>query len=475
MSKGQYIGVNSPIIEKQTITVNENNINGYFDVNNGDTYYFKMSGGELKSVGGTSQTATTTLTALWDMPVSFDYKVSSESGYDIFTVTVAGTSIASISGEKSGSWSGTLKAGEQIKLEYAKDHSGSQGDDTATVSNLKVTSLPVSTGAKTTLTADNAATYFENGGTGNFWYKNNVQYLIQRRNYNGDGDMADALRLQARSDMIVSFVGYFSLSYTESAYVQAGKTMLATIAGGESVNKSFSCTLRKGDTLVIGWKNTSQSPLYGTSVDIHDIKVMPFAYKSSGKTGQVARKIAKEYLGVSGVARSVIVGKLGVSGVAREYMGGPGKLTWPPETYNTEAGNSIQNSFSLDNGKAVLACSGRFNSRGQSAGVVMHYKRGGQQVLLPAGTVINCQVSVSHSGYADGGLLVVYTDGTTDTSGYNATTNVSITMAKPGYVQVEATKHSETDGNIWDGTESGLYCTTTLTSMYIDGAQVWPQ
>ena len=43
MSKGQYIGVNSPIIEKQTITVNENNINGYFDVNNGDTYHFKMS------------------------------------------------------------------------------------------------------------------------------------------------------------------------------------------------------------------------------------------------------------------------------------------------------------------------------------------------------------------------------------------------------------------------------------------------
>ena len=41
MSKGQYIGVNSPIIEKQTITVNENNINGYFDVNNGDTYHFK--------------------------------------------------------------------------------------------------------------------------------------------------------------------------------------------------------------------------------------------------------------------------------------------------------------------------------------------------------------------------------------------------------------------------------------------------
>ena len=116
MSKGQYIGVNSPIIEKQTITVNENNINGYFDVNNGDTYHFKMSGGVLTSIGGTSQTATTTLTALWDMPVSFDYKVSSESGYDIFTVTVAGTSIASISGEKSSSWSGTLKAGEQIEL-----------------------------------------------------------------------------------------------------------------------------------------------------------------------------------------------------------------------------------------------------------------------------------------------------------------------------------------------------------------------
>lgn len=472
MSKGQYIGVNSPIIEKQTITVNENNINGYFDVNNGDTYYFKMSGGVLTSIGGTSQTATTTLTALWDMPVSFDYKVSSESGYDIFTVTVAGTSIASISGEKSSSWSGTLKAGEQIELKYEKDRSGSQGDDAATVSNLKVTSLPVSAGAKTALTADNVETYFENGGTGTYWDKNNVVYVIQRSNYLGAG--GDALRLQAKRDMVVSFQGYFNPAYNGRAYVQYGNKTIETFQDDTTVTGEFAYVLKKGESLVVGCTLTV-SYLRGTFVQVDNIKVIPISYQSSGKTGQVARKITKEYLGVSGVSRSVIVGKLGVSGVAREYIGGPGKLMWPPETYNTETGNSIQNSYSLDNGKAVLTCAGGFKTVPQSAGVVMQYKRGGQRLLLPAGTMVNCQVDVGHSGWADGGLLIIYADGTTDTSGYNASTNVSITMTKPGYVQIEATRHSEDSSTGWDGRDSKYQCTTTLTSLYIDGIQVWPQ
>ena len=43
MSKGQYIGVNSPIIEKRTIALNENNINGYFNVVNNDAYYLQAS------------------------------------------------------------------------------------------------------------------------------------------------------------------------------------------------------------------------------------------------------------------------------------------------------------------------------------------------------------------------------------------------------------------------------------------------
>lgn len=471
MSKGHFIGVVSPIVLKQDIYINENNIDGYFSVSNSSNYYFELSGGVFSSKCTHGETAQTTLIAVQDMPVSFDYKVSSELSCDIFTLTVAGTQIAEISGEKSGTWSGTLKAGDAIKLKYSKDNSISSGDDKAIVSNLKVNSLPTNAGPLTTITSSNIETYFEDGGIGHFWSKSNVQYLIQRSNYNGDGD---ALRLQAKSEIILSFMASFSLSYTENAYIQIGNTTIATINGGESLNESYSFILKKGEALVVGWSNTSSSPLYGTSVNINNFMIRSVSYTSSG-SGQVARKITKEYLGVNGVARKVIVGKIGVDGIAREYMGDYGKLMWPPETYNTETGNSIKNSYSLQNGKAILECSGGFNTIPQSAGIVMHYKRAGQRLLLPAGTVINCNISVSHSGWADGGLLIVYTDGTTDVSGYNKTADVLITLSKPGYIQVEATRHSEQSNTGWDGTDNRYSCTTILTSLYIDGKRIFPE
>lgn len=474
MSKGHFIGVVSPIVLKQDIYINENNIDGYFSVSNSSNYYFELSGGVFSSKCTHGETAQTTLIAVQDMPVSFDYKVSSELSCDIFTLTVAGTQIAEISGEKSGTWSGTLKAGDAIKLKYSKDNSISSGDDKAIVSNLKVNSLPTNAGPLTTITSSNIETYFEDGGIGHFWSKSNVQYLIQRSNYNGDGDSADALRLQAKSEIILSFMASFSLSYTENAYIQIGNTTIATINGGESLNESYSFILKKGEALVVGWSNTSSSPLYGTSVNINNFMIRSVSYTSSG-SGQVARKITKEYLGVNGVARKVIVGKIGVDGIAREYMGDYGKLMWPPETYNTETGNSIKNSYSLQNGKAILECSGGFNTIPQSAGIVMHYKRAGQRLLLPAGTVINCNISVSHSGWADGGLLIVYTDGTTDVSGYNKTADVLITLSKPGYIQVEATRHSEQSNTGWDGTDNRYSCTTILTSLYIDGKRIFPE
>lgn len=473
MSKGHFIGVVSPIVLKQDIYINENNIDGYFSVSNSSNYYFELSGGVFSSKCTHGEIAQTTLIATQDMSVSFDYKVSSELSCDIFTLTVAGTQIAEISGEKSGTWSGTLKARDAIKLKYSKDNSINSGDDKAIVSNLKVNSLPTNAGPLTTITSSNIETYFEDGGIGHFWNKSNVQYLIQRSNYNGDGDRVDALRLQTKSEIILSFMASFSLSYTEKAYIQIGNTTIATINGGESLNESYSFVLKKGEALVVGWSNTSSSPLYGTSVNINNFMIRSVSYTSSG-SGQVARKITKEYLGVNGVARKVIVGKIGVDGIAREYMGDYGKLMWPPETYNTETGNSIKNSYSLQNGKAILECSGGFNTILQSAGIVMHYKRAGQRLLLPAGTVINCNISVSHSGWADGGLLIVYTDGTTDVSGYNTTADVLITLSKPGYIQVEATRHSESNPG-WDGTDNRYSCTTILTSLYIDGKRIFPE
>ena len=472
MSKGQYIGVNSPIIEKQTITVNENNINGYFDVNNGDTYHFKMSGGVLTSIGGTSQTATTTLTALWDMPVSFDYKVSSESGYDIFTVTVAGTSIASISGEKSSSWSGTLKAGEQIELEYTKDHSGSDGDDKATVSNLKVTAIPVTAGTKTALTAENKGAYFKEGGISPWW--DGLAFNISRDEVPGDNNTA-MINLQAKRDLMVRFYCSCMMdAYSTFQVSVAGDVIIDAKDDNADDNTSgyFARYMRAGQSMVISWRGPS-SRTY-SSISLNDIKVTPVTKKTNGPSGQVARRVKKELIGIGAVARKVIVGKIGVSGVAREYMGGPGKLAWPPKVYNTDTGSTISNNYSEKNGKRVLECTGGFSKQGVGAGIIMQYTRAGQRILLAAGTVIQCNLSVTHTGFADGGLLIIYADGATDASYYNKTmAGEVIVLSKPGYIQIEATRHSEAT-TYQDGTKKGLYCITTLSDLYVNGENVFP-
>lgn len=72
--------------------------------------------------------------------VSFNYSVSSESGWDKLTITVKGTTIANaISGSSSSSWSGSLSKGDVISLIYSKDGSASSGNDCGTLSNISIT------------------------------------------------------------------------------------------------------------------------------------------------------------------------------------------------------------------------------------------------------------------------------------------------------------------------------------------------
>ena len=143
-----YIGDENGVARQCFLTthasITSDNISTYFTVTNGSTYYFAGSGSIFISNNGgiNNSTATTTLTAKYNMPeVSFDYSYSSESNYDKFTLVVAGTTVErAVSGATTNkTWSGTLNAGQTIEFKYAKDSSQHSYKDKCTFSNMKIT------------------------------------------------------------------------------------------------------------------------------------------------------------------------------------------------------------------------------------------------------------------------------------------------------------------------------------------------
>ena len=74
------------------------------------------------------------------MEITFEYRVSSENGWDYFTILLNGTQVVNIAGETSyQSYTVTLNAGESLTLQYSKDGSVSSGDDCAYIKNLVIT------------------------------------------------------------------------------------------------------------------------------------------------------------------------------------------------------------------------------------------------------------------------------------------------------------------------------------------------
>lgn len=131
---GEFIGSDQPIITTD-------NINEYFTVTN-SSYYFAGAGTVFTTNNGgkNSSTAQTTLTALYDMDISFTYSYSSEANYDKFTLTVAGTNIVTnASGATTvKNYSGTIAAGNTIIFKYTKDSSANGNNDQCTFSNMIV-------------------------------------------------------------------------------------------------------------------------------------------------------------------------------------------------------------------------------------------------------------------------------------------------------------------------------------------------
>lgn len=152
--KKAYIGVPTqiPIYEERETTttkdvetlITPSNISNFF-TRAGNSYTFVGdSSGKFTSInqGAHSTTAKSTWTAKKQIKkLTFSYKVSSESNYDKYSITVGGTIVANnISGNGSNqTYSGSLSSGGAIVLQYSKDGSTSSYDDCGTIWDIKVT------------------------------------------------------------------------------------------------------------------------------------------------------------------------------------------------------------------------------------------------------------------------------------------------------------------------------------------------
>ena len=86
---------------------------------------------------------TYTFTVQGESTLSFDWWVSSESGYDKLIATLDGTAILEKSGITSGTFTKIVGSGSHtLDVKYSKDNSNSYGQDKAKVSNIKVILKP---------------------------------------------------------------------------------------------------------------------------------------------------------------------------------------------------------------------------------------------------------------------------------------------------------------------------------------------
>ena len=152
MAKGAYIGVTQSVADTEWVTITASNLSTYFTVTN-DTYYFVPSGGNFTSnnVGVNSSIAKTTLKPLQRLyGFSFNYSVSSESGYDLFSCTYGSTSspttaVGPVSGTVSSSYStgvsstsAVVSTSRYLNFIYEKDSSSASGNDKVVISNFKI-------------------------------------------------------------------------------------------------------------------------------------------------------------------------------------------------------------------------------------------------------------------------------------------------------------------------------------------------
>lgn len=332
MAKAAYIGVTTavPTYSTQSASITESNIGTYFTVTNG-SYYFAGSGSTFTTNNGgvNSSTASTTLTAKYDMSsVSFSYSYSSESGWDKFTLIVAGTTVADgLSGSTTTkTWSGSIKSGDTIEFKYVKDSSSSSYDDQCTFSNMTIT-MQTQTGTEQRevarkvknmyigvptevpsygignipITASNISTHFtvSNGtyyfaGSDSTFTSNNVAVKSSTA----------TTTLTALNDTDVSFSYTYSTEagYDKFTIVFAGTTILDGVSGSSTTPTPYSGHLAKGQTIEFTYTKDGSTNGNSDKCTFSDMTVTGTTQIGT-ETKEVARKVKKGYIGVGGVAR----------------------------------------------------------------------------------------------------------------------------------------------------------------------------
>lgn len=90
-----------------------------------------------KGIG--SSESTLTITAIYDMTITLDYTVSSETRWDWLYIKLGSNENVKQSGEVSNTFTLDMVAGDTLTITYKKDSSGNSGSDCATLNNFKVT------------------------------------------------------------------------------------------------------------------------------------------------------------------------------------------------------------------------------------------------------------------------------------------------------------------------------------------------
>ena len=137
MAKGIYIGVTSEVPKYETTTststtnITSDTLSTYFSISGSSGYY--PYGSIFELVGYEDETTYCYYVCKKEGSYTFNWTVSSEESYDVFSVTLNNSTIVNqVSGETSGSFTKNLVVGDKLNFLFSKDGSVDEGDDTCT-------------------------------------------------------------------------------------------------------------------------------------------------------------------------------------------------------------------------------------------------------------------------------------------------------------------------------------------------------
>lgn len=325
MAKGCYVG---PI---RTITIDETNINDFFEVTN-STYGFEWTTKNgLKCLAPTnygvnSSTATMTLKLKHNVDrLKLTYSYDTEENGDKVTFKIGSTYVLNgASGwlANNNYTSDALTAGTIITFSYSRNSLDYEGDESVLFKNLAIVSDPVAHKVKNiyvgvpttvpiyktvttpvTIDVDNINDFFE--VTNSTYYFEGSDTVFAANNL-GVHSTTATTTLKLKQD--VTNLSFQYNYITEASYdkftIKIGSTTVLNAVSGTNMATYNAGDLTAGTILTFSYsKDSSQS----ASGEVCYFTSMTFTTEMTTQIGsevkQIARKIKKGYVGVGGVAR----------------------------------------------------------------------------------------------------------------------------------------------------------------------------